>query len=82
MRPTQSVRRAALALIGAGALAAPAWSTPPTALPGPYSGCVNHAHQAAPFQWGAFGANHYYPRVGWRRDYNNELLRWSVHRRY
>lgn len=49
--------------------------------PPPYAGCVNHAHAAMPFQWGAFGAQRYHPRTHWSRDYNGELTRWTYLRR-
>ncbi len=54
----------------------------PFCQPAPYGPYVNHAHAAPPFQWGWFGAEHFYPRVQWGRDYNGELMRWSKHRRY
>jgi hypothetical protein len=60
-------------------------ATPCAATPiyaAPYMGPVNHAHTAPPFQWGAFGAQHHYPQVYWHRDYNGELMRWSMLRRY
>lgn len=50
--------------------------------PAPYGPYVNHAHVAPPFQWGWFGAEHFYPRVSWGRDYNGDVLRWSKQRRY
>lgn len=48
----------------------------------PYAGPMNHAHTAPQFQWGHFGAEQFYPQVGWHRDYNGELMRWSTKRRY
>ena len=48
----------------------------------PYAGPMNHAHTAPQFQWGYFGAEQFYPQVGWHRDYNGDLMRWSNKRRY
>ena len=48
----------------------------------PYAGHYNHAHQSPTFRWGWFGAEHFYPRVQWHRDYNGEVVRWSQQRRY
>jgi hypothetical protein len=70
----------------AGGQAPCATGLPPYANPyaaaAPYAGQPNHAHVAPPFQWGSFGAEHHYPRVNWHRDYNGELMRWAVLRRY
>lgn len=48
----------------------------------PYAGPVNYAHQAPPFRWGWFGAEHFYPTVKWHRGYNGDHYRWSRLRRY
>lgn len=48
----------------------------------PYAGHYNHAQLNPQFRWGWFGAEHFYPRVQWHRDYNGELMRWSQQRRY
>lgn len=53
-----------------------------TMTPAPYAGPSNYAHQTAPFYWGWFGAETFTPRPQWRRDYNNELMRWNQYRRY
>lgn len=68
-----------LAAAGAASAAAPCAPSP---YPAPYAGPTNHAHTATPFRWGWFGAEHYYPQVGWHRDYNGDLMRWSTWRRY
>lgn len=85
MSATLSLRLALLAggstLFAMAASAAPPCVATPT-YAAPYAGLVNHAHVAPPFQWGWFGAEHHYPRVAWHRDYNGELVRWSVARRY
>lgn len=48
----------------------------------PYAGYINHAHTRPAFHWGSFGAERHYPRVQWGRDYNGEMVRWSLQRRY
>jgi len=75
---------AATLAAAAVATAAPPAGVPsdPYAIATPYAGCVNHAHAAPAFRWGWFGAERHYPNVQWRRDYNNELMRWSLHRGY
>lgn len=67
---------------GAAAPCPVAPNHPASTYAAPYAGPVNHAHVAPAFQWGAFGAEHHYPQVYWHRDYNGELMRWSVLRRY
>ena len=29
------------------------------------------------YRWGWFGAERYYPRVGWRSDYNGDCVRFA-----
>ncbi len=66
-----------------GIAAAPCATSPYAAYyQAPYAGPMNHAHTAAQFQWGWFGAEQVYPQVGWHRDYNGDLMRWSTKRRY
>jgi len=65
--------------VGTASAAAPCATSP---YPAPYAGPINHAHAAPQFQWGWFGAQQFYPQVGWHRDYNGELMRWSTNRRY
>ncbi len=74
---------AVVAAVDAASAAAPCATSPYAAsYQAPYAGPLNHAHVAPQFQWGYFGAQQFYPQVGWHRDYNGELMRWSTKRRY
>jgi hypothetical protein len=48
--------------------------------PGPYppkEGWYGYGFPVSTYRWGWFGAEHYYPRVGWRNSYNNDCVRWA-----
>jgi hypothetical protein len=51
-----------------------------SARPGPYppkEGWYGYGFPVTTYRWGWFGAEHYYPRVGCRSDYNGDRLRWA-----
>lgn len=51
-----------------------------SARPGPYppqGGWYGYGFPVSTYRWGWFGAEHYYPRVGWRNDYNHDCVRWA-----
>ncbi len=48
--------------------------------PGPYppkGGWYGYGFPVSTYRWGWFGAERYYPRVGWRSDYNDNCVRWA-----
>ena len=48
--------------------------------PGPYppkDGWYGYGFPVSTYRWGWFGAERYYPRVGWRTDYNGDCVRWA-----
>ncbi len=48
--------------------------------PGPYppkGGWYGYGFPVSTYRWGWFGAEHYYPRVGWRNDYNGDDVRFA-----
>lgn len=48
--------------------------------PGPYppqGGWYGYGFPVSTYRWGWFGAEHYYPRVGCRSDYNGDRMRWA-----
>lgn len=48
--------------------------------PGPYppaGGWYGYGFPVTTYRWGWFGAERYYPRVGWRNDYNGDCIRWA-----
>ncbi len=48
--------------------------------PGPYppkGGWYGYGFPVSTYRWGWFGAERYYPRVGWRSDYNGDCVRWA-----
>ena len=48
--------------------------------PGPYppkGGWYGYGFPVSTYRWGWFGAERYYPRVGWRNDYNGDCVRWA-----
>jgi hypothetical protein len=48
--------------------------------PGPYpppGGWYGYGFPVSTYRWGWFGAEHYYPRVGCRNDYNGDCVRWA-----
>jgi hypothetical protein len=60
----------------------PAGPDPRTSQIAPFAGHANHSLTQPTFRWGWFGAEHFYPRVQWHRDYNGDVVRWSTQRRY
>ncbi|MGD9632588.1 MAG: hypothetical protein AB7G28_06805 [Pirellulales bacterium] len=51
-----------------------------SARPGPYppaGGWYGYGFPVSTYRWGWFGAERYYPRVGWRNNYNNDCIRWA-----
>lgn len=51
-----------------------------SARPGPYppaGGWYGYGFPVSTYRWGWFGAERYYPRVGWRNDYNGDCVRWA-----
>lgn len=60
----------------------PAGPDPQTSQIAPFAGHANHSLTQPTFRWGWFGAEHFYPRVQWHRDYNGDVVRWSTQRRY
>ena len=54
----------------------------PTTYP-PKNGWYGYGFPVNTFRWGWFGAEHYYPRVGWHApDYNGDCVRWAYRRGY
>ena len=48
--------------------------------PGPYppkGGWYGYGFPVSTYRWGWFGAEHYYPRVGWHSDYNGDCIRFA-----
>jgi hypothetical protein len=48
--------------------------------PGPYppkGGWYGYGFPVSTYRWGWFGAERYYPRVGWRSDYYNNCVRFA-----
>jgi hypothetical protein len=48
--------------------------------PGPYppkGGWYGYGFPVSTYRWGWFGAERYYPRVGWRSDYNGDCVRFG-----
>ncbi len=48
--------------------------------PGPYppkGGWYGYGFPVSTYRWGWFGAERYYPRVGWRSDYHGDCVRWA-----
>lgn len=48
--------------------------------PGPYppkGGWYGYGFPVSTYRWGWFGAEHYYPRVGWRSGYNGDCIRFA-----
>ena len=48
--------------------------------PGPYppkGGWYGYGFPVSSYRWGWFGAEHYYPRVGWHTDYNGDCVRFA-----
>ena len=48
--------------------------------PGPYppqDGWYGYGFPVSTYRWGWFGAERYYPRVGWRSDYNGDCVRFA-----
>ena len=51
-----------------------------SARPGPYppkGGWYGYGFPVSTYRWCWFGAEHYYPRVGCRSDYNGDSVRWA-----
>ncbi len=51
-----------------------------SARPGPYppkGGWYGYGFPVSTYRWGWFGAEHYYPRVGWHNSYNGDCVRWA-----
>jgi len=48
--------------------------------PGPYppkGGWYGYGFPVSTYRWGWFGAEHYWPRVGWHTDYNGNCVRFA-----
>lgn len=48
--------------------------------PGPYppaKGWYGYGFPVSTYRWGWFGAERYYPRVGWRSNYNGDCVRFA-----
>jgi hypothetical protein len=43
----------------------------------PPGGWYGYGFPVTTYRWGWFGAERYYPRVGWRSDYNGDCVRWA-----
>src|SRR3990172_8322962 len=53
--------------------------------PGPYppkGGWYGYGFPVSTYRWGWFGAEHYYPRVGWHTDYNGNCVRFAYRHGY
>jgi hypothetical protein len=53
--------------------------------PGPYppkGGWYGYGFPVSTYRWGWFGAERYYPRVGWHNDYNGNCVRFAYRNGY
>jgi hypothetical protein len=48
----------------------------------PPGGWYGYGFPVTTYRWGWFGAERYYPRVGWRCDYHGDCVRWAYRHGY